>query len=160
MPPTPEARPGYAFNGWTLRVVAAPEPVVPTLSQVDTSADGTTNCSVPSDNGEESCGVAFDYGTVMIAATKSLCPSWGGYNQCDWWMGTCENCCCSVTGFTPANGTLISYGGNGMNGMSDGENYAEVMPPYGNSCTEYCAHLVATSSSVRNTLYSSAYPIE
>ena len=133
-PPTPAARPGYTFNGWTLRVPAAP--VVPTLEQVlamnrisvvyePRDEWDLPPVDIPDSNAYYSSGVYYsDYNLIATYADGSTI---NGFVACgDGDMGYAQ-CGCYYNTFTPNGGTeqAIAVRGHRINERSSCEACAE-----------------------------------
>ena len=166
VPPTPDARPGYAFGGWTLRVPAAPEPVVPTclIPSADVSNDpnayGYKNDSTGEDgvsiyntglfnltedntwgasweNGDKVTGVALCSQTSGTYATTGTPDETGS--------GTTRYCWCKATHYTANNAQQCSLSAPAWVFYSYYYSVAECAY----DCAYYCSSLLLSNSVIR-----------
>ncbi len=171
-PPTPAARPGYTFGGWTLRV-STPEPAVMTLSSISNqsiSAYGYVTGDCGGECGSENAtyvwegywdpvnddrygfgqqqewGITFESGIVKGEAGCSYNDS--GTPTFDL---SGNYCWCRATSLTPneeEEQSFLSSSWVYLSDMGDWMNCAR--------CSESCANEIRTNSTFRSSVFSAA----
>ena len=162
VPPTPNARPGYAFGGWTLMAQCS-------FSNLNTSSNGTAYAAKSLGGGSDSTyggatastyglSSAGDWGVTFsngYAKGIALCST---SNSGDTPSSTSGgHCWCKGTGYALSGGNFCSVTSSNWWRESIGEEIAPALggDPYSctDSCAGECANAAQSNSTARLTLF-------